>query len=73
MDADTALGYLAQSDELTMVDYGLHIDDDGLAVAVKKGNSELLEQINATVKETRDSGQMEKFKEEAVAQAPEEE
>ena len=35
--------------------------------------SELLEQINATVKETRDSGQMEKFKEEAVAQAPEEE
>ncbi len=56
-----------------MVDYGLHIDDDGLAVAVKKGNSELLEQINATVKETRDSGQMEKFKEEAVAQAPEEE
>ena len=47
MDADTALGYLAQSDELTMVDYGLHIDDDGLAVAVKKGNSELLEQINA--------------------------
>lgn len=73
MDADTALGYLAQGDQLTMVDYGLHIDEDGLAVAVKKGNSELLEKINASVKEARESGQMEKFKEEALAEAPEEE
>ena len=73
MDVDTALGYLAQGDELTMVDYGLHVDEDGLAVAVKKGNSQLLEKINATVKEVRDSGQMEKFKEEAAAEAPEEE
>lgn len=73
MDADTALGYLAQGDQLTMVDYGLHIDEDGLAVAVKKGNSQLLEKINASVKEARDSGQMAKFKEEALAEAPEEE
>ena len=64
---------MAQGDELTMVDYGLHVDEDGLAVAVKKGNSQLLEKINATVKEVRDSGQMEKFKEEAAAEAPEEE
>ena len=42
-------------------------------MAVKMGNSQLLEKINATVKEVRDSGQMEKFKEEAAAEAPEEE
>lgn len=72
MDKETADGYLLQDDSLMIADFKIVYEENGCAVAVKKGNSELLEQINKTVKSVTESGKMDEFVAEAKAEAPQE-
>ena len=67
VDRDSAEGYLAQDDTLAIADFTIPYDENGAAVAVKKGNSELLEQINETIQQVTSDGTMDQWIEEAKA------
>lgn len=73
LDRDSAEGYLAQDKTLAVADFEIPYEVNGSAVAVKKGNSELLEEINKTIADVTESGKMKEFIAEAKAQAPAEE
>lgn len=45
---------VAQNDDLTIID--LNLEPEEYAIAVKKGNTELVEQINATLKKMKEDG-----------------
>ena len=72
MDKDTADGYLAENDDLAQASFEVFYEESTCAVAVKKGNTQLLEQINETVKEVKEQGLFDQYMEEANAQAPSE-
>lgn len=72
MDKDTADGYLAENDDLSQASFEVFYEESTCAVAVKKGNTQLLEQINETVKEVKEQGLFDQYMEEAKAQAPSE-
>ena len=72
MDKDTADGYLAENDDLAQASFEVFYEESTCAVAVKKGNTQLLEQINETVKEVKEQGLFDQYMEEAKAQAPSE-
>lgn len=72
MDKETADGYLLQDDNIMIADFKIVYEENGCAVAVQKGNTELLEKINATIKDVTESGKMDEFVEEAKAEAPQE-
>lgn len=61
----TANGYLAQDDSLMLAEFTIDYDEDGTAVAVQKGNTELLEQINETIADVVEEGAMEQWLAEA--------
>ena len=67
VDRDSAEGYLDQDDTLAIADFTIPYDENGAAVAVKKGNSELLEQINETIQQVTSDGTMDQWIEEAKA------
>ena len=61
-----AEGYIAQNDDLTLANFNLKSDgSDAYAVATRKGSDDLLKEINAVIKETKDSGKFDKWLKEA--------
>lgn len=55
IDELPAKSIVAQNNDLTILDLELS-EPEGYAIAVKKGNTELLEQINATLKRMKEDG-----------------
>ena len=61
-----AEGYIAQNDDLTLANFNLKSDgSDAYAVATRKGSDDLLKEINAVIKETKDSGKFDQWLKEA--------
>lgn len=61
-----AEGYVAQNDDLAIANISLKsADSDTYAVAVRKGSDDLLEEVNAVIKEVKSSGQFDKWLEDA--------
>ena len=61
-----AEGYIAQNDDLTLASFNLKSDgSDAYAVATRKGSDDLLKEINAVIKETKDSGKFDQWLKEA--------
>lgn len=54
LDEQPAKSIIAQNDDLTIIDLGLEPEE--YAIAVKKGNTELLDSINATIQKLREDG-----------------
>lgn len=62
LDEPVALSYAAQNDDLAIAQVSLKTTDgDANAVAVKKGNTELVEAINKAIKKVRDANQYETY------------
>lgn len=62
LDEPVALSYAAQNDDLAIAQVALKTTDgDANAVAVKKGNTELVEAINKAIKKVRDANQYETY------------
>jgi polar amino acid transport system substrate-binding protein len=59
MDQYPAEDLVAGNAELAILDGALF--QDKYAIAVKKGNSELLDEINATIQKLKDDGKIEEF------------
>lgn len=66
MEGPVAEGYVAKNTDLAIA-FEVPYDQQGSCVAVKKGNKELLDSINKTIKRVQDDGSMDKF----IAQANE--
>lgn len=62
-----AKGYVEQNDDLAIAEitFSQDVNEVGSAVAIAKGNDELTDAINEVIKEVKESGQMEKFVQEA--------
>ena len=61
-----AEGYIAQNDDLTLASFNLKSDgSDAYAVAIRKGSDDLLKEINAVIKETKESGKFDQWLKEA--------
>ena len=69
VEVAVAEGFIAQNPGLMIADIEVTYDDTGSCIAVKKGNTELLEQINKTIAEVKENGKMDEFIKEAGAQA----
>ena len=61
-----AEGYISQNDDLTLANFNLKSDgSDAYAVATRKGSDDLLKEINAVIKETKNSGKFDQWLKEA--------
>ena len=69
VEVAVAEGFIAQNPGLMIADIEVPYDATGSCIAVKKGNTELLEQINKTIAEVKENGKMDEFIKEAGAQA----
>ena len=69
VEVAVAEGFIAQNQGLMISDIEVPYDATGSCIAVKKGNTELLEQINKTIAEVKENGKMDEFIKEAGAQA----
>lgn len=69
VEVAVAEGFIAQNPGLMIADIEVPYDATGSCMAVKKGNTELLEQINKTIAEVKENGKMDEFIKEAGAQA----
>lgn len=69
VEVAVAEGFIAQNPGLMIADIEVPYDATGSCIAVKKGNTELLEQINKTITEVKENGKMDEFIKEAGAQA----
>ena len=69
VEVAVAEGFIAQNPGLMIADIEVPYDATGSCIAVKKGNTELLEQINKTSAEVKENGKMDEFIKEAGAQA----
>lgn len=58
LDSDTAQKYVNDYKELKIVEDSAQFPSEEYAVAVKKGNSELLEKINKTIKKMKEDGKI---------------
>ena len=61
LDYMAVLAYANGNDNLVAVDVGIPSDDLGYSIAVKKGNTELVDFINPVLKDLKDSGKIEQF------------
>ncbi|WP_081667443.1 lipoprotein [Paenibacillus pinihumi] len=64
VDKPVADQYAANQDDIAVasdVKFELSEDETGYAIAVKKGNKELLDKINATIKRLSENGDIERF------------
>lgn len=68
MERPVADGYIANNEDLALAFVVPYDAEGGSSVAVKKGNTELLESINKTIKRVKEDGSMDKF----IAKANEE-
>jgi len=64
IDSPTAASFIAKNPELKGVTDDTFFETEEYAVAIKKGNKELLDKINQTVKRLKDSGEISKIAEE---------
>ncbi|MBE7013474.1 MAG: basic amino acid ABC transporter substrate-binding protein [Ruminococcaceae bacterium] len=64
IDSPTAASFIAKNPELKGVTDDSFFETEEYAVAIKKGNSELLGKINATIKRLKESGEISKIAEE---------
>lgn len=64
IDSPTASSFIAKNAELKGVTDDSFFETEEYAVAVKKGNKELLDKINATIKRLKDAGEVSKIAEE---------
>lgn len=63
IDSPTAASFIAKNPELKGVTDDTFFETEEYAVAIKKGNTELLEKVNATIKRLNDSGEIAKISE----------
>lgn len=61
VELPVAEGYVKQYPELAISDAKVIDETGGSAIAVKKGNSELVEQINSTIKRLEEEGTIDKY------------
>lgn len=61
IEGPVAEAYVSNIDGLTIAEAQPEAEDDGYIVAVKKGNDELLEKVNATLTRLMEDGSMEKY------------
>ena len=66
MDDIVGDAYVKNNTDLTVIGETLQGDDAGFAVATRKGDTELMNEINKTLKRLKDEGKLQKFLEEAV-------
>ena len=67
LDDIVAKAYVKNNDDLmVMENVVIKGDDAGFAVAIPKGDTELLEQVNKTLARLKEENKLEKFLEEAV-------
>lgn len=64
IDSPTAANFIAKNPELKGVTDDEFFEKEEYAVAIKKGNKELLDKVNATIKRLKDSGEISKIAEE---------
>lgn len=67
VDSPTAASFIAKNPQLKGVTDDSVFEKEEYAIAVKKGNTELLEKINASVKRLKESGEISKIAEEVDA------
>ena len=61
-----AEGYISQNNDLTLSNFNLKSDgSDAYAVATRKGSDDLLKEINAVIKDTKNSGKFDQWLKEA--------
>lgn len=68
IEKPVADGYIANHPDLEIA-FDIDTEDSGSAVAVKKGNEAILDDINKTIKKVSDSGKMDEFVTTATEQA----
>jgi len=72
IDSFTANALVAKNPDLKVIQDPTAFEDENYAIAVKKGNKELLDKINSVLKRLKDSGELDqlvqKYSEEAVVQ-----
>lgn len=61
IDSPTAESFIAKNPELKGITDNTVFETEAYAVAIKKGNTELLEKVNATIKRLNDSGEIAKI------------
>ena len=61
VEKPVAQGYVKQYPDLTLSDATVIDDVGGSAIAIKKGNQDLVDQVNSTIKRLQDEGTIDKF------------
>ncbi len=61
VEKPVAEGYVKQYEDLTLSDATVIDDVGGAAIAIKKGNQDLVDQVNSTIKRLQDEGAIDKF------------
>ncbi|WP_390905521.1 type 2 periplasmic-binding domain-containing protein [Paenibacillus larvae] len=69
IEKPVAANYVKANKGLAITDLTLQAEDAGSAVAIKKGNKELVDQVNKTLKRLKDEKKMDQFIEEATKQS----
>ncbi|MEV3305337.1 transporter substrate-binding domain-containing protein [Paenibacillus larvae] len=69
IEKPVAANYVKANKGLAITDLTLQAEDTGSAVAIKKGNKELVDQVNKTLKRLKDEKKMDQFIEEATKQS----
>lgn len=71
IDSPTAASFIQKNPELKGIEDDQFFEKEEYAICVKKGNAELLEQINKTIKRLKDSGRIEAIAAEVDARVTE--
>ncbi|MDZ5254253.1 transporter substrate-binding domain-containing protein [Clostridium sp. LIBA-8841] len=58
------------NEELATADNGIKNSEGGSAIAIQKGNKDLVDQVNATIKKLKDDGNMDQFVNDAIELVP---
>ncbi|WP_151736329.1 transporter substrate-binding domain-containing protein [Paenibacillus tengchongensis] len=61
MEGPVAKSFVKNVDGLVIADAVPEVEDDGYVIGVKKGNDELLEQVNTTLKRLQDEGKIDEY------------
>ena len=61
VETPVAEGYVKQYPDLTISSVKTKTDVDGCAIAIKKGNQDLVDQVNSTLRRLEEDGSMDKF------------
>ena len=61
VEVAVAKGFIAQNPDLMIADFKVPYDATGSCIAVKKGNTELLDHINSVIADVTSSGEMDEM------------